>query len=86
VFLFFIFGIGSFFIVTAIFPTLFTFTIGPRKASKRIGRKVICKAFTLLVNIMQWLRFITFTIKNKEQLTGLRGKVIVANIPRSSTS
>jgi len=53
VFLFFIFGIGSFFIVTAIFPTLFTFTIGFRKAAKRVGRKVICKAFTLLVNIMQ---------------------------------
>lgn len=81
VFLFFIFGIGSFIIVTAIFPTLFTFTIGSRKAAKRIGRKVICKAFTLLVDIMQWLRLITFTVKNKEQLTGLRGKVIVANHP-----
>ncbi|MCK9183091.1 MAG: 1-acyl-sn-glycerol-3-phosphate acyltransferase [Fibrobacteraceae bacterium] len=80
-FSFFVFGLGCIFIVTFIFPTLFLLTLGSRKSFKKWGRIAVTKSFALFVWFMQKIRGITFDVKGKEKLVGLRSKVIVANHP-----
>lgn len=79
-FLFFIFGVGSIILVTAVFPTIRLFSASG-KAFKRRSRKAMCytqKSFVWLGTIMGGFEL---KVENKEYLSHLSGKIVVANHP-----
>ena len=79
-FLFFIFGIGSIVLVTAVFPTIRLFSASSQ-TFKRRSRKAMCytqKSFVWLGTIMGGFEL---KVENKEYLSHLSGKIVVANHP-----
>ena len=79
-FLFFIFGVGSIILVTAVFPTIRLFSASSQ-AFKRRSRKAMCytqKSFVWLGTIMGGFEL---KVENKEYLSHLSGKIVVANHP-----
>ena len=79
-FLFFIFGVGSIILITAVFPTIRLFSASS-KAFKRRSRKAMCytqKSFVWLGTIMGGFEL---KVENKEYLSHLSGKIVVANHP-----
>ena len=79
-FLFFIFGVGSIILVTAVFPTIRLFSASG-KAFKRRSRKAMCytqKSFVWLGTIMGGFEL---KVEKKEYLSHLSGKIVVANHP-----
>lgn len=80
-FSFFIFGLGSIFIVTAIFPVIFLFTLGSKKQFKRLGFLTVSKSFQSFIWFMKSIQIITFHVDGLEKLKDLKSTIIVANHP-----
>ena len=80
-FSFFIFGLGSIFIVTAIFPIIFLFTLGSKKQFKRLGFLTVSKSFQSFIWFMKSIQIITFHVDGLEKLKDLKSTIIVANHP-----
>ncbi len=79
-FLFFVFGVGSLVLITAVFPTIRLLSAS-NSAFKRKSRKAMCNTQKFFVWLGTLLGGFELKVDNKEYLSHLSGKIVVANHP-----
>ncbi len=79
-FCFLSFGIGALIISSLIFP-IQTLLIREKVKRKRLARFTIHKVFAFFINMMKFFGILTVKLQNFDQLTQMRGKVVIANHP-----
>lgn len=78
---FFWFGLGSLFLATVLFPTLYLLSGFSKKRFGRWARMSVHLAHKLAIWQLVFFRCINFRVEHRERLEGLKSKVIVANHP-----
>lgn len=73
------FGIGAFFIGFLVFPFIRLFI--PEDKRKSCYSSVIYNSWKFFINLLQTLKVLKININNKEQLTRIKSKIIVATHP-----
>ena len=79
-FLFFIFGVGSIILITAVFPTIRLFSRSSQVFKKR-SRRAMCYTQKLFVGLGTLMGGFSLEVEGKEYLSHLSGKIVVANHP-----
>ena len=79
-FLFFVFGLGSIILITAVFPTIRLLSKS-NSSFKRKSRKAMCNTQKFFVGLGILMRGFELKVKDKEYLSHLSGKIVVANHP-----
>ena len=79
-FLFFMFGLGSIVLITVVFPTIRLFSPSSQ-TFKRRSRKAMCYTQKFFVGLGTLIGGFELKVENKEYLSHLSGKIIVANHP-----
>ena len=79
-FLFFVFGVGSIILITAVFPTIRLFSYS-NQTFKRRSRKAMCFTQKIFVGLGTLVGGFELKVENREYLSHLSGKIVVANHP-----
>ena len=79
-FLFFVFGVGSLVLITAVFPTIRLLSTS-NSAFKRKSRKAMCNTQKFFVWLGTLMGGFELKVDNKEYLSHISGKIVVANHP-----
>ena len=79
-FLFFVFGVGSLVLITAVFPTIRLLSAS-NQAFKRKSRKAMCNTQKFFVGLGTLIGGFELKVEDREYLSHLSGKIVVANHP-----
>lgn len=75
-----LFGLGGLLLSVTVFPLQKCFIRQPEQ-QKATARLTVHHSFRFFVNCMQWLGVFRVNIQGQQQLTDLKGKIIIANHP-----
>lgn len=78
---FIVFGEGSFFLATVLFPLLYCLSGFSKNRYGKWARFVVCKSLKLFVLEMRVFGFLDFKVHHLERLKNVKSKIIVANHP-----
>ena len=79
-FLFFVFGLGSIILITVVFPTIRILS-SSNLAFKQKARKAMCNTQKFFVGLGTLLGGFELKVDDREYLSHLSGKIVVANHP-----